>query len=315
MNETKAQRKETQPHSQPPSQATRTKDALGRAGRAGAELEPRPRSPPTFPLPARRPARAPLPSPPAPAPPPRRPLRALLTAPSWGSRRCQPGGTGSQARTRPGDGARRRSHPPPPAPKPLESLLGGLSVRAAAPLSRSPAASRCLPRPPPPRPLPAALQHGRARRPRTAPCAPRAGSPRPLGPRRGAALGVYRGPAARSPRPPPCALLTSFILSHPRPPTPFPNSDSPGRVAAAPAPAAVAVQGAEQSSTNRCDFLRRNPSRLSRGSATKGAGKEGLGRQGRLAPGGEPQGPEQTSRTRGRAQSGESSLGATPGNF
>lgn len=76
------------------------------------------------------------------------------------------------------------------------------------------------------------------------------GLPAPLSPRRGAQC--CPRPRARSPRPPraarslhpaPSALLTSFILSHPRPPTPFPNSDSPvGPVAAVPVPAAVALQ-------------------------------------------------------------------------
>lgn len=56
------------------------------------------------------------------------------------------------------------------------------------------------------------------------------------------ALGVYRGPAARSPRPPPCALLTSFILSHPRPPTPNPNSDSPRAASGSARSSAVALQ-------------------------------------------------------------------------
>lgn len=92
--------------------------------------------------------------------------------------------------------------------------------------SRSPGPSRGRR---PARPLPAALQHRPGSAAEDGSVRAEGGVSPPALPaaRRGAALGVYRGPAARSPRPPPCALLTSFILSHPRPPTPFPNSDSP----------------------------------------------------------------------------------------
>lgn len=218
MNETNAQSQEPQPHSHTAAPLPgNTNEGCPGAGRAGAELEPRPRSPSTFPLPARRPTRGfSARSPPRPPPAAAHPLSA--GAPDAPCRRHRlPGGD------QPGDGARCRSHPRTEAAR---KFARGLAVCAAAPLGKPLSGS-------PRRRRPRGRSRrrcstGRARRPRTAPCAPRAGSPRPLGQRRGAALAVYRGPAAaRSPRPPPCALLTSFILSHPRPPTPFPNSDSP----------------------------------------------------------------------------------------
>lgn len=111
-----------------------------------------------------------------------------------------------------------------PRQKPLESLLGFSPTRATAPRGKQ--LSRSLLRPPTLRPLAAALQHRPGSGGRGQPLARRGrGLPAPLGPLSGA--GCLQRPAARSPRPPPCALLTSFILSHPLPPTPFPNSDSP----------------------------------------------------------------------------------------
>lgn len=164
---------------------------------------------PPFPAPRRSPAH-----------PPPRPLRCSLPALSPGSRPSQPEALA------PGPGsARGRSWlpQPPPAEAPGKFARGSSPLpprptrQAALRVARAAAASEAA--------LGGAAAPAGLGRPRKAPCAPRAGSPRSA---RCAALRVYRGPAARSPRPPPCALLTSFILSHPCPPTPFPNSDSLG---------------------------------------------------------------------------------------
>lgn len=212
----------------------------------GAELEPRPRSQSTMPSPrcARRTAFQPI----------------LLPGPSGAPYPLSPGAPDLPGRTHqlPGPGSASGRSPlpqPQPQPPPAEAAVKfarGLALSCLGPAREAPPGS--LPRLPLPRPLSAALQHrpGSGCR-RTAPCARRAGSPRSA---RAAALGVYRGPAARSPRPPPCALLTSFILSHPCPPTPFPNSDSPGGARSR----CCGSPGAERSSKNRCDFLRSEPS-------------------------------------------------------
>lgn len=117
------------------------------------------------------------------------------------------------------DEARCRSHPHP-RPKPLESLLGISPPCATAPRGKQ------VPAPPAAAAPEAALGGAAAPagiRGRGRPLARRGrGLPAPLGPRRSA--GCLQRP--RGPLSPPCALLTSFILSHPHPPTPFPNSDS-----------------------------------------------------------------------------------------
>lgn len=222
MNEMTAQSKETKPHIRP-LLGKSSKDALGRGARG--ELEPRPCLPPAFPSTrfAQRAACRPgcLPSSSGRS----LPLRAgVPAAPAEGTgSRGDPLGHGAGAAATEG-------------PKALESLLGVSPARAAGPPGKQLSGSFPRPRP-----------RGRSRR-RCSTAGARAAKDgparrgrvsRPLGP--GAALRVY--PArGRSPRPPPCAPLTSFVLSHPRPPPPFPNSDSPaGPVAAAPAPAAVAL--------------------------------------------------------------------------
>ena len=164
---------------------------------------------PPFPAPRRSPAH-----------PPPRPLRGSLPALSRGSRPSQ-----SEALA-PGPGsARGRSWLPQPPP----AEAPGKFARGSSPLpprphqaSRSPGRSRgCRLRGRSRR----RCSTGRARAAEEGSVRAEGGSPRAA---RCAALRVYRDPAARSPRPPPCALLTSFILSHPCPPTPFPNSDSLG---------------------------------------------------------------------------------------
>lgn len=101
MNETNAQSKKPQPHIHP--LPGNTSEGCPGAGRAGAELEPRPRSPATFPLPARRAASQPhlLPG----------PSERSLPALGRGSRRSQ------RKAPAPGRGpARGRSPLPQPPP-------------------------------------------------------------------------------------------------------------------------------------------------------------------------------------------------------
>lgn len=146
-------------------------------------------------------------------------LRALLTAPSWGSRRSQPKALA------PGGGyASGRSPLPQPPPPPAEATRK--FTRDLAPLRHGPA-WEAGPSAPPAAAAPEAALGGAAPRRgsggRGRPLARRGrGLPAPLGPRRSA--GCLQRP--RGPLSPPCALLTSFILSHPHPPTLFPNSDS-----------------------------------------------------------------------------------------
>lgn len=113
---------------------------------------------------------------------------------------------------------RSHSHPQAEAARKFAPRLA-LSRRGPA----REAALRVPPTAAAPRPLPAALQH-----PRGSGGSVRGGRgiPAPLGPAR---RWLFTAAAARSPRPPPCALLTSFILSHPRPPPRSPTVTHRGR--------------------------------------------------------------------------------------
>ena len=232
----------------------------------GAELEPRPRSQSTLAHPryARRAAFQPI--------LPRQPLGRSLPALSWGSRPSQ-----RKALAPPPGSARGRSpQPPPPQMPPAEAA--GKFTRGLALSCLGPAREAALRVPPAAAAFEAAFSGAavpaRLGRPRTAPCGRGRGLPAQLSPRHGArCLPRPRGPAARSPRPPPCALLTSFILSHPRPPTTFPNSDSPGGTRSR----CCSPPDAERSSKNRCDFLRRKPQPTFPGSQPlKVQGRSGL---------------------------------------
>lgn len=210
----------------------------------GAELEPRPRSQSTMPSPrcARRTAFQPI----------------LLPGPSGAPYPLSPGAPDLPGRTHqlPGPGsASTRSPLPQPQPPPAEAAVKfarGLALSCLGPAREAPPGS--LPWLPLPRPLSAALQHrpGSGCRGRLLARGGR-GLPAQPAPRRSV---FTAAPRPALPRPPPCALLTSFILSHPCPPTPFPNSDSPGGARSR----CCGSPGAERSSKNRCDFLRSEPS-------------------------------------------------------
>lgn len=195
MNEPKAQSKETS-HASTLGLAKARKDALGR--RAWGPDRDHVSGCRTSPRLALRRARGSAPH------PPRQPLRALLTC----SPPEAPAPRGGSA------GGRKPAAAATPEPQPLESLLRVRPSRAAVPRGKLLPGPR--PRPPPP---------GRSRQRRStggaraAPCALGGESPPQLaGP--GAAPAVYRGRGPLSP-PAPSALLTSFILSPPRPPPPF----------------------------------------------------------------------------------------------